>query len=141
MLLQFLMSIYTIVKNASGIIFLNLIEKSIKMKPILSLFLLLVSITTLSAQKIYKVQYESQADLKVYIVKYESQCDLKVFMVKYESQANKDGLWYSVDYESQADKKVYFVDYESQADLKIFFVDYESQVGWVNQEKSHLLKF
>ena len=62
-------------------------------------------------------------------------------MVKYESQANKDGLWYSVDYESQADKKVYFVDYESQADLKIFFVDYESQAGWVNQEKSHLLKF
>ena len=65
------------------------------------------------AQKVYKVKYESQADLKVYIVKYESQCDLKV----------------------------YFVDYESQADLKIYIVEYESQAGWKNQEKMHLLKF
>ena len=84
------------------------------MKYIIPIFLFLAFATTsVSAQKIYKVQYESQADLKVYIVKYESQCDLKVFMVKYESQA----------------------------DLKIFFVDYESQVGWNNQSKAHLLKF
>ncbi len=66
-----------------------------------------------NAQKIYKVDYESQADLKVFVV----------------------------NYESQADKKVYFVDYESQADLKIYFVDYESQAGWRNKSKMHLLKF
>jgi hypothetical protein len=39
------------------------------------------------AQTIFKVKYESQADLKVYMVEYESQADLKIFMVKYESQA------------------------------------------------------
>jgi hypothetical protein len=39
------------------------------------------------SQKIFKVQYESQADVKVYVVKYESQCDLKVYLVDYESQA------------------------------------------------------
>ena len=50
------------------------------------------SINTTSAQKIYKVKYESQADIKVYIVDYESQCDLKVYKVKYESQANKDEI-------------------------------------------------
>ena len=76
----------------------------------------------LSAQKVYKVDYESQADLKVYIVDYESQCDLKVYYVDYESQASKEGLWYVVKYESQADKKIYFVDYESQADLKIYIL-------------------
>ena len=60
------------------------------------------------AQKVYKVRYESQADVKVCIVKYESRCDLKVYLVDYESQASKDGLWYFVQYESQADKKIYF---------------------------------
>lgn len=100
----------------------------------------LFSTTNVNAQKVYKVKYESQADIKVYVVKYESQCDLKVYHVKYESQARKDGLWYSVDYESQADKKVYYVDYESQADLKIYYVDYESQAGWKNSSKAHLLK-
>ena len=39
------------------------------------------------AQKIFTVDYESQADVKVFVVKYESQADLKVFKVKYESQA------------------------------------------------------
>jgi len=107
----------------------------------LVLSFILSSNTSLKAQKIFKVKYESQADIKVYIVKYESQCDLKVFNVKYESQAKKDGLWYPVKYESQADQKVYFVDYESQADLKIYFVNYESQAGWKNNAKSHLLKF
>jgi hypothetical protein len=114
------------------------------MKNLILLFTLsfiLSSNSSLKAQKIFKVKYESQADIKVYIVKYESQCDLKVFNVKYESQAKKDGLWFAVKYESQADKKIYFVDYESQADLKIYFVDYESQAGWKNNAKSHLLKF
>ena len=35
---------------------------------------------------IFKVEYESQADLKVYVVEYESQCDLKVYFVEYESR-------------------------------------------------------
>lgn len=105
---------------------------------LLVVFFCSVSKSTL-AQKIYVVEYESQADLKVYVVKYESQCDLKVFKVKYESEADEDGLWFFVEYESQADLKVYFVEYESQADLKIFKVKYESQAGWHNNEKQHLL--
>ena len=72
------------------------------------LFVLTLTTSSLFAQKIYKVDYESQADLKVYIVNYESQADLLVYMVKYESQATKDGLWYVVKYESQADKKSVF---------------------------------
>jgi len=94
-----------------------------------------------TAQKVFEVEYESQADLKIYVVEYESQCDLKVFFVEYESQAKKDGLWYVVKYESQTHYKIFFVEYESQADLKIYFVPYESQAGWRNLQKQHLLKF
>ena len=90
------------------------------------------------AQKIFTVDYESQADVKVFVVKYESQADLKVFKVKYESQAgDNDGKWFFTQYQSQAKKKIYFVKYESQADVKIFFVDYESQAGWKNNQKKH----
>jgi len=103
-------------------------------------FILLITSISYS-QKMYKVDYESQADIKVFIVDYESQADLNVYMVKYESQASKDGLWYNVAYESQADFKLYFVQYESQSDLKIYFVDYESQAGWKNKSKQYLLKF
>ena len=93
-----------------------------------------------NAQKIYSVQYESQAEIKVFVVKYESQADLKVYKVKYESQARgNEGLWFFVKYESQADKKIYFVNYESQADLKIYFVEYESQAGWRNKSLMQLL--
>lgn len=113
-------------------------NKSEIMKNLILLSLILLP-AVMQAQKVYKVEYDSQADLKIYIVKYESQCDLKVFLVEYESQAKEDGLWYFVKYDSQADKKVYFVEYESQADLKIFMVEYESQAGWRNQEKQHLL--
>ncbi|MGC8865042.1 MAG: DUF6150 family protein [Bacteroidales bacterium] len=93
------------------------------------------------AQKVFRVKYESQADLKVYVVPYETQADLLVYFVKYESQATRDGLFFAVNYESQADFKLYFTDYESQADLKIYFVDYESKAGWRNKSKQYLLKF
>ena len=53
-------------------------------------------------QKVYKVEYASQADIKVFPVKYESQSDLKVFRVRYESEADEPGLWFFTDYESQA---------------------------------------
>jgi hypothetical protein len=114
--------------------------RSRTMKP-LYLFLAVVLLVPASlwGQKVFKVDYESQADLKVFVVEYESQCDLKVYFVEYESQANEDGLWYFVEYESQAHKKIYFVEYESQADLKIYKVKYESQAGWNKNEKQHLL--
>ena len=92
------------------------------------------------AQKVFSVDYASQADIKVFVVKYESQADLKVFKVKYESQAKENnGKWFFTQYASQAHKKVFFVDYESQADLKIYFVQYESQAGWNRANKKALL--
>jgi hypothetical protein len=124
-----------------GVIFvlLTLHVKQAAMKFLYVLCILLFTASPAQGQKVFKVKYESQADLKVYVVEYESQCDLKVFFVEYESQANEDGLWYFVEYESQADKKLYFVEYESQADLKIYIVKYKSQAGWRETDKQHLL--
>ncbi len=103
------------------------------------LFFILWSAATQGfAQKVFSVEYESQADVKVFVVDYESQADLVVYKVAYESQAGKnDGQWFFVEYESQADKKIYFVDYESQADVKIFFAEYSSQAGWQKKELIH----
>jgi hypothetical protein len=116
-------------------------KKNMYRKIVVILAVYFLCLSYAQAQKVYKVKYESQADIKVYIVDYESQADLKVYFVEYESRACKDGLWYPVQYESRADIKVYFVNYESQADLKIYIVDYESQAGWRNNQKQHLLKF
>jgi len=105
-------------------------------KTTILLFLLCAASFNANAQKIFSVDYESQADVKVFVVDYESQADLKVFKVKYESQAGKnDGRWFFVKYASQSDKKIFFVKYESQADVKVFFVDYESQAGWEQSSK------
>jgi len=52
--------------------------------------LLLISLFAMQqtkAQKIFSVDYESQADVKVFVVKYESQAEVKIFFVEYESQA------------------------------------------------------
>jgi hypothetical protein len=93
-----------------------------------------------TAQKVYSVNYENQADVKVFVVKYENQADLKVFKVKYENQAGEnDGKWFFTEYENQADKTIFFVEYENQADLKIFFVEYENQAGWRSKKKMHLM--
>ena len=117
------------------------ITKSQYMKriPLLLLAMIILSSVT-RAQKVFSVDYSSQADVKVFVVKYESQADLKVYKEKYESQAgDNDGKWFFTEYSSQAKKKIFFVDYESQADLKIFFVDYESQAGWRNNGKKSLM--
>ena len=59
----------------------------------MKLFITIVSFfitTTVLAQKVYSVEYASQADIKVFVVDYESQADLSVFKVDYSSQAGKN---------------------------------------------------
>jgi len=118
--------------------YLYLSQKN-KMKYIVAFVVFAFAFNVANAQKIYKTDYEYQADISVYIVDYEYQADLCVYYVDYSYQASDDGLWYMVDYEYQADKSVYFVDYEYQADLKIYIVDYSYQAGWKKNSKSYLL--
>ena len=101
--------------------------------------ILVFSVLASKSQKVYSVEYDSQADIKVFVVDYESQADLSVFKVEYSSQAGKnDGKWFFVEYASQADKKIFFTAYASQADVLIYFVEYSSQAKWRKKEKLHL---
>jgi hypothetical protein len=106
----------------------------------LTIIIALLATFSTRAQKVFSVQYSSQADVKVFVVEYASQADLNVYKVKYSSQAgSNDGRWFFTEYASQAQKKVFFTDYASQADLKIYFVEYESQAGWNDTSRKHLL--
>ena len=49
--------------------------------------LILFCSTLLYSQKIYEVDYKSQADVMVHVVDYKSQADLLVYNVDYKSQA------------------------------------------------------
>jgi hypothetical protein len=57
------------------------------MKHFLLILLLSQASMWASAQKVFALDYASQANIKVFAVEYESQADLKVFKVPYESQA------------------------------------------------------
>ena len=104
-------------------------------------FLILFCFNFLFSQKIYEVDYKSQADVLVYVVDYKSQADLLVYNVDYKSQAkNNNGLWFKVDYKSQADLKIYYTKYKSQADINIYIVEHKSQAGWTDDSKKELLK-
>ena len=110
-----------------------------RMKKLLFLTVCLLISGITKAQKVFTVEYSSQADVKIFVVDYESQADLCVYKVDYSSQTGKnDGNWFFVDYSSQADKKIFFTDYSSQADVLIYFVDYKSQAKWKKKEKIHL---
>ena len=68
-------------------------------------FLIMFSLFNLaSAQKVFSVKYENQADVKVFVVKFENQADLKVYKVKHENQAGENnGKWFFTKYENQAE--------------------------------------
>ena len=96
------------------------------MRNILFILFILLFAVTAKAQKVFSVEYASQADVKVFVAEYESRSDLSVYKVDYESRAGKnDGNWF-------------FVDYASQADVIIYFAEYSSRAGWRNKEKKHL---
>ena len=66
-------------------------------KIVVLIFLSSLSFLSLS-QKVYSVEYASQADVKVFVSDYESRADLCVYKVDYSSQAGKnDGNWYFVE--------------------------------------------
>ena len=56
-------------------------------KILLPFFILFIGSNSTFAQKIFSVDYASQADVKVFVTKYSSQADLLVFKVDYPSQA------------------------------------------------------
>lgn len=101
----------------------------------LIIILLLFTIKSLNAQKIYQVMYEDECDVKICIVNDASKCDLKVFFVDDEKKSVKPGCWYVCDFIEYADKKIFITEDTLKADIKIFIVEKESDSGWVNKAK------
>lgn len=99
----------------------------------LAIAILMLNRFSLSAQKIYSVDHDYQADVKVFVVDSDYNADLVVFRTDKEYRAKKDenkGIWFFTDKSYRADKKVFFVDREYKADLKVFFTDKEYRSGW-----------
>ena len=95
---------------------------------ITTIIMLLVTCQPATAQTMYEVEYENQADLLVYKVKYPSQADIRYYVVEYRSQADESkNHWYYVRYPSQAQYTIYWVKYPSQADSLVYEVEYPSQ--------------
>jgi hypothetical protein len=114
--------------------------KVLRMKIILLFSSILILVSDTSAQTIFTVDYQSQADVKVFVVDFESRADLLVYKTKYRSEASdNEGLWHFVNYQSQAQKKIFFVKHQSQADLLIYFTPYKSKAGWRKSGKKQLL--
>ena len=110
----------------------NILLKTV-MKKIIPLLILIFSVESLLAQRIYVEDTAYKADLSIYEVDREYKADLLVFKVDREYKAKGDtGLWYFTDAVYKADKSIFFVDREYKADLKVFFVDREYKAGWKN---------
>ena len=68
------------------------------MKKFLFILILVFSVLSSKSQKVYSVDYSSQADVKVFVVDYMYQADLKVFKVAHEYQTKGNiGLWFFTD--------------------------------------------
>ena len=84
--------------------------------------------TQCTAQTMYEVKYQTQADLLVYEVQYPEQADIRYWIAPYQSQANETKHhWYWVQYQSQADYTIYWVKYRSQADRLVHQVQYPTE--------------
>lgn len=110
----------------------------------ISVFVLSIFFQTniLSAQKVYSVDHDYQADIKVYVVDKDYRADLIVYKTdhSYRAKSNENkGIWYFCPTQSQADKKIFFVDKEYRADLKVYFTDKEYRAGWKKNDKKHLM--
>ena len=68
------------------------------MRIVFIILLSLLFVIKTKAQKVFSVEYASQADVKVFVADYESRADLVVYKVDYESRAGKnDAKWFFVD--------------------------------------------
>ncbi len=79
-------------------------------------------------QRVFTVEYASQADAVLFETKIKYEADILIYKVDYASQVNPEkGLWLDVKYKSQADWIVHWVKYRNQSSCVIYFVPYRSQ--------------
>lgn len=78
----------------------------------ISIFGILLTVSmAISAQKIYSIDHEYQADIKVFVMDSEYQADLIVYKTDKEYRAKvseNKGIWYICPQKYKADKKTLF---------------------------------
>lgn len=103
--------------------------------------LIFISAVDTYSQRFFEVETIDQAEVKVWYVMDDTECDLKIHFVYDEGSISKVGLWMEVPNESQADIKIIFVDDPKLADINVCVTDYADQAGWINPDKSSIIKF
>jgi len=80
------------------------------MKTNLFCLFFILSLSSITAQKIYSTNQPYKADIKVFVVENEYQADLKVYKVSRAYEAKKNsGLWYFSNTPYDSDKKNLFL--------------------------------
>ena len=107
-------------------------------------FLLGLSFTFLSintdAQSVYRVKFESEANVKVLLVPDSLSADLVVYQVSSAGLAGtNNGVWYIAGFPDAVTKNIFFVSNVSDADIKVFYTSNQSAAGWINTSKQSLL--
>ena len=97
-------------------------------------------VSNLSAQRIYKLNSATGAQVKIYVTTNESEADLKVFETLQAEDVVKDGIWFQPSTESEADIKLYITSDATQADMKIIYVNTAEEAGWITREKRSFFK-
>lgn len=95
---------------------------------------------TLSAQKIYKTDDASAANVKVMVTDQEADADLKVYEVEKAEDVVKDGLWFEMPSAEEAMITVFMTDDTNLAQMKIFYVANPQDAGWITKDKRHYFK-
>jgi len=130
----------TDIMDLNSKLILGKMETIKQLKKIILLSFMLLSYSTLKAQKVFTVDADWKADVKVYVVDTEWKADLLVFKVDANWKAGKnDGKWFFTNADWKAEKKVYFVDADWKADLKIYFVYSDWKAKWVDKSKISLM--
>jgi hypothetical protein len=124
--------------------FLNLIKKSwykfcfkyFIMRKIIPILTLILSTTTLKAQRVFEVDGDFKADFLIFVADRDYKADLLVHKVDRDYKARGDkGLWFFTNGDFKADFTVFFVDRDYKADLIIYYVDRDYKAGWRNEDK------
>lgn len=93
-----------------------------------TIFLLATISSFANGQKVFTVDYPSQADAVLYVTKYKSEADILIYKVSYTSQVNPEiGLWLDVKNQSESDWKIFWAKYKNQSSCVVYFVPYRSQ--------------
>ena len=93
-----------------------------------TLFFLATISSFANGQKVFRVDYPSQADAMLYETKNKSEADILIYKVSYASQVNPDrGLWLDVKNQSESDWKIFWAKYKNQSSCVVYFVPYRSQ--------------